>query len=157
MGLPIDIRFRKKYKKYFLGNRRVDVSRRMIRDARNNAIRQAWVELWNKVEKTIAKKTGRLRKSIFEMIMSQVRLLLARKSLTISFHFLSGPTWAKYHIFGPDGEAKTTAPYKNPSTPDTKPLNEFRFMDSFEDLIKKHMRIEFTGLGLNWKQFVKVL
>ncbi len=155
-SLPIDIYFRSKYHTYWKKNRRFLSTQQKVREARNHAIREAWFELWNIFVNTIAKKTGRLRKSIFEMFMSQLRKL-ALNRLTIEFHHLSGPTWAVYHIFGPDGKAKSDIPYIDPTTKGTRPLNEFIFMDMFLALIIKHMEIEFTALGLKWRQFVKVL
>ncbi len=155
MSLPIDIRYRKAY--FSL----TPDKKRAVREARTHAVTNAWRILWDRFEKTVAKKTGRLRKQIFEMIQSQMALLTNNK-LTIAFHFLSAPIYAVYHILGPDGEAITDRPYVDPTTAGTRPLNEFRFMDMFEDLITQNMFEEFKLIHRKnwkpkWRQFVRVL
>ncbi len=155
MSLPIDIRYRKAY--FSL----TPDKQKDIRQARTHAVTHAWRILWNRFEKTVAKKTGRFRKQIFEMIQSQMSLLKNNK-LTISFHFLAAPIYAVYHILGPDGEAITDRPYVDPTTAGTRPLNEFRFMDMFEDLITQNMFEEFKLISRKnwkpkWRQFVRVL
>ncbi len=99
--------------------------------------------------------------AVFGMIQSQMTKIRLNK-FTIRFLDVSGPRWAKYHIFGPEGESKTTAPYKDPTTPDTRPLNEYNFMDKFEDLIMSQLTVEFKlihkkNFKPKWKQYVKVL
>jgi hypothetical protein len=156
MSLPIDIAFRNKYYTYWKDNVRQEPTKRKVREARNHAVREAWFDLWSYWGSKLAKKTGRFRMAVKTMIESQL-LKLSQDKLTIRFLSLSGPIYNIYHIFGPEGEAVTDQPYKNPTTPNTKPLNEYNFMDTFEDLIIKHMNREFSALGLKWKQFVKVL
>lgn len=155
MSFPIDIRFRPAY--YRLAPDR----KKKIRIAREHAVREAFNSLWNFWGDKLAKKTGRFRTAVRGMITSQF-LKLGRDKLTIRFLKLSGPKWNIYHIFGPEGESRTTAPYKNPTTLGTRPLNEFQFMDMFEDLIIKHMKFEFAiikqkNFKPKWSKFVKVL
>lgn len=161
MSLPIDIRYRKAY--FSL----TPDKQKDVRQARTHAVTNAWRILWNRFEKTVAKKTGRLRKQIFEMIQSQMALLTNNK-LTIAFQYLAAPispegeSYAQYHIVGPDGVAITDRPYVNPTTAGTRPLNEFRFMDMFEDLITQNMFEEFKLISRKnwkpkWRQYVRVL
>lgn len=145
MSLPIDIRIRK-------GTYTKEVQHLM-----SLAIKEAWADLWKEYERKIAKKSGRLRAAVKGMVRSQLLGLNNRRRLTIKFLALSGPPWNIYHIFGPEGEAPTDAPYKDPTTKNTRPLNEFIFMDRLHDLILKNLSLEFSSAGLKWKRYVKVI
>jgi hypothetical protein len=131
--------------------------KRTIREAVVRAVEAAWNQLWGEFEPTIALQFGRLRMAVKGMIRSQMLNLLNRSKFSIQWLELSGPAWWKYHVFGGGGEALSDRPYDRPTTKGTRPLNVFKFMDRFEDLIIKHMNIEFVALGLKYKQFAKVL
>ncbi|KKN58857.1 hypothetical protein LCGC14_0547640 [marine sediment metagenome] len=156
MSLPIDISFRPAYHALKDSKRKDD-----IRLARKRAVREAWFKLWGEFEHQLAKRTGRFRQAVKGMIESQLPKLVHNK-LTIRFLDLSGPIWAKYHIFGPEGEALDTRKYRHPFTPNTRPLNEYTFMDTFEDNIIRQLPLEFKIIWKknwkpNWKRYVKVL
>lgn len=154
MSLPIDVKLRS-------GRRLVSVKelKADIITAMHNAVTNAYRETWRFFRSSIAKKTGAFRINIDTAFETQLTKVKGREKFIIRFPEILGrrPPHGKYHIFGPTGEALTTRPYAEPTTKNTRPLNEFTFMDMIEDLIPKHMRLEFSALGLNWKHFVRVI
>ena len=92
------------------------------------AIAQAFEDTIQQILPTVALKTGALRRGFQEMMHRQLGLVLSTittnsGSLTIRFDYITTPFYAKYHIYGPHGEATRTS-YKNPTTAGTKPLQE---------------------------------
>lgn len=154
MSLPIDVKLRSGRRLASVKELKADIIKAM-----HNAVTNAYRETWNLFRPKIAKKTGTFRLNIDTAFEAQLAKVFGREKFTIRFPEILGrrPPYGKYHIFGPTGESLTTRPYAAPTTKGTKPLNEFNFMDSIEDLIPKHMRLEFSALGLNWKHFVRVI
>lgn len=151
---PIDIRLRSGRRLASVQELKADIIK-----ALHNAITNAYRETWRLFRPTIAKKTGTFRLNIDTAFEAQLARVQGREKFQIRFPEILGsrPDYGKYHIFGPTGESRTTRPYADPTTKGTKPLNEFTFMDTLEDLIPKYLRLEFSALGLNWKNFVRVL
>ncbi len=154
MSFPIDVKLRSGRRLKSVQQLKSDIIRAMHR-----AVENAYRETWRLFRPSIAKKTGAFRLNIDTAFEAQLASTLGREKFSIRFPQIlaSRPTYGKYHIFGPTGESLTTRPYAEPTTPNTRPLNEINFMNSIEDLIPKHMILEFTALGLNWKHFVRVV
>lgn len=155
MSFPIDIKLRSGSRAY----KSVIELKDDILLAIHNAVANAYDETWRTFRPTIAKDTGTFRLNINSAFLNQLARVFLRPRFSIKFPQILGerPSYGKYHIFGPTGESLTTKPYANPTTKGTRPLNEINFMNSIEDLIPKYMSIEFTALGLKWKQLVKVV
>lgn len=91
----------------------------------------------------VAQDTGLLRTGLENMIKTQVVGIAGQLQVIIGFNELTGVNqgsgdYSKYHIFGPHGQATSTAPYKKPTTPGTRPISETKLLQ----LIKKKIKIE---------------
>ncbi len=109
------------------------------------------------VEDNVAKDTGSLRKALIKMLERQIRRkgILAR--ITIKFNALieeSKEEYYQYHVFGVSGEARSPSPYKKPSTPGTRPINERVIMSILRALIKKNLNIGFKKeFGKDYREY----
>lgn len=96
----------------------------------------------------VAQQTGQLRTGLENMIKTQVVGIRGRTEVIVGFNDLVGVTtdtgqdYSVYHIYGPHGQAKSTSPYKHPTTPGTKPISERKLLRLIKKRIKEQLILE---------------
>lgn len=127
-----------------------------ILDAFSDAISLGVGEALQEFIKTVAKRSGRLRRSLATMINMQVLDIEDRRVVQVDFNKLNVPSYAKYHVYGDTGEARSTSPYKHSqdylkyqktskTVLGTKPISQRKLMALIKRKIKEQLIIQVRG------------
>ena len=115
------------------------------------------------IKNKVAFESGQLRKALRKMFsnqlnrINQVSIDTGVKSV-IRFNQLQETekeSYFQYHVHGITGSAKSSRPYKKPTKPGTRPIDEFTLMKRFKELINSFLRSAMTKLGLTFTQVIK--
>lgn len=110
--------------------------------------------------RTVAKRTGKLRRELRRGFLKQVPSFPGKKiSIVFPFdHLSSAPVekstaYARFHVIGWQSLGKS---YKRPSTPGTRPINPSICLLFVLRGIQVEMDKVFNKIGLDFRHFVKV-
>ena len=107
--------------------------------------------------KKVARKTGKLRRWIRNMVSKQADITSDRMQVTLWFKQTMTHSYFQYHILGIGKTHKSFrrgVPYKAPTVKGTKPISVTDFMYDWSAEIEKTMIEKFDQEGLSYKTFV---
>jgi len=131
---------------------------RKIKAAWTGAVEEGTQSFLAEFIKTVARRTGRLRRWLRNMVSTQADILSDRMQVTLKFKQTMTESYFQYHILGIGKTHKSFRrgkPYKAPTTPGTKPISVTDMMRLWSSHIEKTMVRKFQALGLNYKTFIR--
>ena len=129
-----------------------------IKAAWTAAVEEGTQSFLSRFIQSVARKTGKLRRWIRNMVSTQADVLSDRMQVTLWFKQTMTHSYFQYHILGIGKTHKSFRrgkPYKAPTTPGTKPISVTDFMKDWSKEIESSMIDHFERLGLNYKTFIK--
>lgn len=105
---------------------------------------------------SVARKTGKFRKWFRTMISSQSDVFGDTYRVTLRFKAPPSGSYFIYHVpfFGKSRRFKVGRPYKQPTTPHTKPIGVKEVLNKWSEDIEKSMIKKFSQLGMEIKTAV---